>query len=74
MSTTHSTNILPVVDELVAIIRKIGGVVTTGELEYQLRRRGHTVTGADVIDALCQAEAQGLVTPCTWTLGTETPR
>jgi hypothetical protein len=74
MGTTHATDILAVVDELVAIVAKIGGGVTTSELEYQLRRRGHTVTGADVIDALCHAEAQGLVTPYTWTLGPQAPR
>ena len=74
MSTTHATTILSVVDELVAILAKIGGGISTSELEYQLRRRGHTVTGADVIDALCHAEAQGLVTPYTWTLGIKAPR
>lgn len=74
MSITHPTDALPVIDELVAIIAKIGGAVTAGELEYQLRRRGHTITQAEVVDALCQAEAQGLVTPFTWTLGSKAPR
>jgi hypothetical protein len=69
MTTTTTTPTVSLVDELVAIIAKIGGAVTVSECEYQLRRRGHTLTGPDVVDALCQAEAEGLLTPYAWTLG-----
>jgi hypothetical protein len=74
MSTTQTTSSAALLDELVHIVGKIGGGVRTGELEYQLRRRGHALSAADVVDLLCEAEAHGLVTPYAWTLGPEAQR
>jgi hypothetical protein len=54
------------------VVAKLGGGVRPEEIAYQLRRRGLQLTAIELVDALCQAEARGLITPYAWTVGIET--
>jgi hypothetical protein len=72
--TTPTASTTVTVDELVAIVEKVGGAVTATEIAYQLRRRGHASTAAEIADALHEAEAQGLLAPHAWTISTGAPR
>jgi hypothetical protein len=71
--TTTSTPRVDIAPELVELVRRIGGAVTTSELHYQLRRRGRTVSASELTIALSDAEARGLITPHAWTLPTSAP-
>ena len=72
MTATATPDHEPVdVDELVELVRHIGGGVRVEEIAYQLGRRGHPATLVAITDALCEAEARGLLTPWAWTTGPE---